>query len=150
MGRSQPWWPNNSNKSIRSTMSFILLPDLSSYMPIVLHGWRKRWVIVFMLLSQTPLWHKGIWTRTARKLSNGYGGVWRIPPSFDGHVRSPLPRFTALNPKERERIQRYFYEWAKLALRVLRPGSHIFLASNAFLSQIVFTAIANAGLEFLR
>ena len=26
------------------------------------------------------------------KLRNGKGGVWRIPPSFDGHVRSPLPR----------------------------------------------------------
>src|SRR5438876_868446 len=31
------------------------------------------------------------------KLRNGKGGVWRIPPSFDGHVRSPLPRFTTLN-----------------------------------------------------
>jgi len=82
------------------------------------------------------------------KRSNGNGGVWRIPPSFDGHVRSPLPRFTALNPKEKERIRLYFYEWAKLALRVLRPGAHVFLASNVFLSQTVFTAIANAGLEF--
>ena len=27
------------------------------------------------------------------KLRNGRGGVWRIPPSFDGHKRSPLPRF---------------------------------------------------------
>ena len=36
------------------------------------------------------------------KRSNGKGGIWRIPPSFDGHTRSPLPRFTALNPKERE------------------------------------------------
>src|ERR1035437_6685996 len=30
------------------------------------------------------------------KLRNGHGGVWRIPPSFDGHKRSPLPRFTVL------------------------------------------------------
>lgn len=82
------------------------------------------------------------------KRANGNGGVWRIPPSFDGHVRSPLPRFTALNSKEREHIQSYFYTWAKLALRVLRPGAHVFLASNVFLSQIVFAAIAHAGLEF--
>ena len=27
-----------------------------------------------------------------RKLRNGHGGVWRLPPSFDGHTRSPLPR----------------------------------------------------------
>src|SRR5271170_2070027 len=25
------------------------------------------------------------------KRANGNGGIWRIPPSFDGHVRSPLP-----------------------------------------------------------
>ena len=25
------------------------------------------------------------------KRENGNGGIWRIPPSFDGHQRSPLP-----------------------------------------------------------
>jgi len=35
--------------------------------------------------------------------ANGNGGIWRIPPSFDGHKRSPLPRFTALNHKDRKR-----------------------------------------------
>ena len=30
------------------------------------------------------------------KLRSGKGGVWRIPPSFDGQTRSPLPRFTTL------------------------------------------------------
>lgn len=83
-----------------------------------------------------------------KKLENGNGGVWRIPPSFDGNIRSPLPRFTALNEKDRHRLQRFFYEWAKLAIRILRPGGHIFLASNAYLSQLVFTAVADAGLEF--
>jgi site-specific DNA-methyltransferase (adenine-specific) len=82
------------------------------------------------------------------KRENGNGGIWRIPPSFDGNTRSPLPRFTALNESDRERLQRFFNEWAKLALRVLRPGGHIFLASNVYLSQLVFTAVADAGLEF--
>lgn len=82
------------------------------------------------------------------KRENGNGGVWRIPPSFDGSTRAPLPRFTALNDKDRDRLQRFFNEWAKLALRILRPGGHIFLASNVYLSQLVFTAIADAGLEF--
>jgi site-specific DNA-methyltransferase (adenine-specific) len=31
---------------------------------------------------------------------------------------------------------------------VLRPGGHLFVASNTFLSQEVFTAIAESGLEF--
>jgi site-specific DNA-methyltransferase (adenine-specific) len=82
------------------------------------------------------------------KRSNGNGGVWRIPPSFDGHQRAPLPRFTALDKAERKRIQEYFQEWAVLALRVLRPGGHVFLASNSFLAQMVFQAVSDAGLEF--
>ncbi|HEY7424047.1 MAG TPA: DNA methyltransferase [Gemmataceae bacterium] len=82
------------------------------------------------------------------KRTNGKGGIWRIPPSFDGHTRSPLPRFTALNPKEREQLRRFFVEWARLAVRVLRPGGHLFLASNAFLSQFVFSALVEGGLEF--
>jgi len=82
------------------------------------------------------------------KRENGNGGIWRIPPSFDGHTRSPLPRFTALNDNDKQRLEQFFYEWAKLALDVLRPGGHIFLASNAFLSQLVFSAVASVGLEF--
>lgn len=82
------------------------------------------------------------------KRSNGNGGIWRIPPSFDGHKRSPLPRFTALNNKERKQIYQFFIEWAKMSLHALRPGAHIFLATNAFLSQMVFSALIDGGLEF--
>src|SRR4030042_6863831 len=38
------------------------------------------------------------------KRANGNGGVWRLPPSFDGKTRSPQPRVTASNPQERERL----------------------------------------------
>jgi len=82
------------------------------------------------------------------KRSNGNGGIWRIPPSFDGHERAPLPRFTALNDKERQHLRRFFVEWAKVALHALRPGGHVFVASNAFLSQLVFSALIDGGLEF--
>ena len=82
------------------------------------------------------------------KRANGNGGVWRIPPSFDGHQRAPLPRFTALNQNERDTLHRFFVEWGKLALRAVRPGGHIFIASNAFLSQLVFSALVDSGLEF--
>jgi site-specific DNA-methyltransferase (adenine-specific) len=78
----------------------------------------------------------------------GVGGVWRLPPSFDGHVRAPLPRFTALDKKERESVDRFFFEWGQLVCRVLRPGGHVVLASNSFLSQLVFTALVRSGLEF--
>lgn len=82
------------------------------------------------------------------KRANGNGGIWRIPPSFDGHQRSPLPRFTALTTKERLALKNFFLEWAKLVVRVLRPGGHVFIASNAFLSQLVFSALVEGGLEF--
>lgn len=82
------------------------------------------------------------------KRENGNGGIWRIPPSFDGHQRSPLPRFTALTQKERAALKCFFIEWAKLIACVLRPGGHVFIASNAFLSQLVFTALVEGGLEF--
>lgn len=82
------------------------------------------------------------------KRANGNGGVWRIPPSFDGHTRAPLPRFTALNKKERSLIREFFTELGNLASHALRPGAHIFIASNSFLSQLVFDALVKGGLEF--
>ena len=44
-------------------------------------------------------------TDQLEKRAAGKGGIWRLPPAFDGHQRSPLPRFTALNAKERARIK---------------------------------------------
>lgn len=82
------------------------------------------------------------------KRSNGNGGIWRIPPSFDGHKRSPLPRFTALNGKERKTLHRFFRDWAQFVVRPLRPGGHVLVACNAFVSQLVFSAIVEGGLEF--
>jgi len=82
------------------------------------------------------------------KRDNANGGIWRIPPSFDGKIRSPLPRFTALNGKERATLRRFFIEWAKIALHALRPGAYVFIASNTFLSQLVFAALVEGGLEY--
>jgi site-specific DNA-methyltransferase (adenine-specific) len=45
-----------------------------------------------------------------QKRANGNGGIWRIPPSFDGSTRSPLPRFTALDPSERRRLYDFFVQ----------------------------------------
>jgi len=82
------------------------------------------------------------------KRGTGKGGIWRIPPSFDGHARSPLPRFTALDERERHRLSRFFVEWSRLVVPALRPGGHVFIASSAFLSQLVYSAIIEGGLEF--
>jgi len=82
------------------------------------------------------------------KRKNGNGGIWRLPPKFDGHERSPLPRFTALSQRDRERLREFFRKWGELMLRVLRPGGHIFLAANTNLSNLVFSSLADAGFEF--
>jgi len=81
------------------------------------------------------------------KLRNGKGGVWRIPPSFDGHQRSPLPRFTTLNAEQLQEIRTFFLLWANLLSPKLAPGANVIVASNPLLSFIVSGALADAGLE---
>ena len=81
------------------------------------------------------------------KLRKGKGGVWRIPPSFDGSQRSPLPRFTVLTPKDRERLTTFFKAFAFQAQRVLVPGGHLVIASNPLVSTTTFSAIETGGLE---
>lgn len=81
------------------------------------------------------------------KLRNGRGGVWRIPPSFDGHQRAPLPRFTTLRPKDIDRLQTFFTKWAAALVPVLVPGAHVVVASNPLLSYLVSRPLAEAGLE---
>ena len=88
------------------------------------------------------------------KRANGNGGIWRIPPSFDGSTRQPLPRFTALNQKERDQLTRFFTEWARVAVHALRPGGHVFIACNSFLCQMVYDALvreawSSAGNSFV-
>lgn len=81
------------------------------------------------------------------KLRNGKGGVWRIPPSFDGAKRAPLPRFTVLKPDDLKALDEFFYLWARLLNRVLVPGANVVVATNPLLSYVVSAAIARAGLE---
>ena len=81
------------------------------------------------------------------KLRAGKGGVWRIPPSFDGNTRSPLPRFTTLDKQQLAEIGDFFSVWANALLPMLTPGANVIVASNPLLSHIVSTALAQSGLE---
>lgn len=82
------------------------------------------------------------------KRAKGKGGIWRLPPSFDGSSRAPLPRFTALDPKDRNRLSLFFTEWARLTVRALKPGGHVVIATNAFIAALMYEALARGGLEF--
>ena len=124
------------------TTSIVILADCFEWMPRIPDG------SIHAIVTDPPYGVKEYDFDQLEKRTNGNGGVWRIPPSFDGHQRSPLPRFTALDSKERERIRDFFHTWATMALHILRPGGHVFLASNAFLSQMVFGAIVDVGFEF--
>ena len=86
-------------------------------------------------------------SKEQEKLRNGVGGVWRIPPSFDGAERSPLPRFTVLSPSDLRALGEFFARWAKLLTPVLVPGANVVVASNPLLSYVVAGALAEAGLQ---
>jgi site-specific DNA-methyltransferase (adenine-specific) len=57
------------------------------------------------------------------KLRNCKGGVWRIPPSFDGVQRAPLPRFTILSQQDLRALELFFLEWAQLPHTSFGTGS---------------------------
>ena len=82
-----------------------------------------------------------------QKLRKGKGGVWRIPPSFDGNRRSPVPRFTTLTQQQLEQLGSFFFVWGRLLLPKLVPGAHVVVASNPLVSYIVSNALVDAGLE---
>ena len=81
------------------------------------------------------------------KLREGKGGVWRIPPSFDGHLRSPLPRFTTLTPDQLDEIKAFFFVWGRLLIPKVVPGANVVVASNPLVSYLVSAALADAGFE---
>lgn len=82
-----------------------------------------------------------------KKLRAGKGGVWRIPPSFDGSKRAPLPRFTVLKQNDLDALEEFFFAWATRLLPVLVPGANVVVASNPLLSYLVSNALSRAGLE---
>jgi site-specific DNA-methyltransferase (adenine-specific) len=82
-----------------------------------------------------------------RKLRSRQGGVWRIPPAYDGVQRAPLPRFTTLTQADLDSLHEFFLGWARALGRVLVPGAHVFVASNPLVSHVVSDALSRGGLE---
>jgi len=82
-----------------------------------------------------------------QKLRAGKGGVWRIPPSFDGCERRPLPRFTVLNEEHKSELEAFFSRLAALLMPVVVPGAHVFIATNPLVSHLVYGPFIRAGFE---
>ena len=102
---------------------------------------------IHAIVTDPPYGLKEYSEKEKGKLRAGRGGVWRIPPSFDGCKRSPLPRFTVLHQKEREALRDFFGEFARRAMRILTPGAHVFIATNPILSHLVYLPMIEAGFE---
>jgi site-specific DNA-methyltransferase (adenine-specific) len=81
------------------------------------------------------------------KMRNGRGGIWRIPPSFDGCQRKPLPRFTVLTPSDQMALRTFFQRLADSLFPALVPGAHVFVATNPLVSHLVYEPFLAAGFE---
>jgi site-specific DNA-methyltransferase (adenine-specific) len=81
------------------------------------------------------------------KRKTGKGGVWRIPPSFDGHQRAPVPRFTVLTDTDRRQLREFFVRLAQRLMPVLVPGAHVFIATNPLVSHLVYDPFIETGFE---
>ena len=81
------------------------------------------------------------------KMKRGRGGVWRLPPSFDGAKRRPLPRFTVLTGKDKLALRRFFTDFAEAAYPILVPGAHVFIATNPLVSHLVYSPFVEVGFE---
>jgi site-specific DNA-methyltransferase (adenine-specific) len=85
--------------------------------------------------------------RELQKMKSGQGGIWRIPPSFDGCQRKPLPRFTVLTDENLDDLKTFFASLAKELMPVLVPGAHVFVATNPLVSHCVYLPFLEAGFE---
>jgi len=102
---------------------------------------------VHAIVTDPPYGLKEYTAPEKQKLRRGKGGVWRIPPAFDGCVRSPLPRFTVLTDDERSKLRHFFSDFARRAFRIMAPGAHLFIATNPLLSHLVYVPLLEAGFE---
>jgi len=100
---------------------------------------------VHAIVTDPPYGLKEYTAEEKGKLRNGHGGVWRIPPSFDGCTRSPVPRFTVLTDADRGRLRHFFSAFGKRAFRILVPGGHLLIAGNPLLSHLVYIPLMEAG-----
>src|SRR5437870_12768539 len=64
------------------------------------------------------------------KLKNGKGGIWRLPPSFDGCKRMPLPRFTVLTESDQKSLRDFSYRLDRKSTRL--NSSHVAISYAVF------------------
>lgn len=138
----------------RRTPVGLMLPSIMSLAPYeILNVDSLEWLAqtdsnsIHAVVTDPPYGLIEYTPRELDKLEGGRGGVWRIPPSFDGCQRSPLPRFTVLTDRDRADMRKLFATLAGHLMRVLVPGAHVFIASNPLVSYLVYEPFIAAGFE---
>jgi site-specific DNA-methyltransferase (adenine-specific) len=99
------------------------------------------------IVTDPPYGLKEFTHEEKKKLRSRQGGIWRIPPSYDGCERSPVPRFTVLTKADRAQLRTFFESFAKRAFGILVPGGHLIIASSPLLSHLVYMPLLDAGFE---
>ncbi len=82
-----------------------------------------------------------------RKMRSGRGGIWRLPPAFDGYARKALPRYTILSETDRQRLGQFYRELGRVLFPALKPGAHIAIAGTPLLSPLMSHALEASGFE---
>jgi DNA modification methylase len=108
---------------------------------------RQHETRVQAIVTDPPYGLKEYTSDEKRKLRSKRGGVWRIPPSYDGCKRSPVPRFTVLTGSDLTSLRVFFESFAARAFRILVPGGHLFIASSPLLSHLAYLPLMDAGFE---
>ena len=103
--------------------------------------------LVHAIVTDPPYGFKEYTAIEKQKLRSRRGGVWRIPPSFDGCTRAPVPRFTVLTQEDRDELESFFSLFAQRAFKILRPGGHLIIASSPLLSHLAYLPLMRSGFE---
>jgi len=102
---------------------------------------------VHAIVTDPPYGLKEYTPDEKRKLRSRRGGIWRIPPSYDGCKRSPVPRFTVLTEADLSGLKAFFVSFASRAFKILVPGGHLLIASSPLLSHLAYLPLMDVGFE---
>lgn len=71
-----------------------------------------------------------------------------IRPSFDGHSRAAFRHFRYFSKAKASGYRDLFRDWSRSLCRIMRPGAHLFICLNPFITHSLYGPIMDSGLEY--